>query len=186
MYRTPKPQASHTVHVVQRMAPGGIETFVLDLARQTDWRNSIVSLEGTRAGLIDGWPALAAVSDRVVALGARAGVRPRLVSKLASTFRSLGPTSVMLHHIGPLLYGGLAARLAGVSRIIYVEHDVWHYAAAPRHRTIVRGMERLLKPKHVCQSAVTAARLGEILPGADIATIQTGIDCPPSAPMAQI
>ncbi len=169
-------QYPNTVHIVQRMATGGIETFVLDLVNQPSQRDFAVSLEGTREALIEDWPALASVSDRLAGLGAHSGIRPGIVLKLVKVLRDLRPASVMLHHIGPLLYGGIAARLAGVPNIIHVEHDTWHYTAQPRHRLIARGVERLVRPRHICQSKATARQLAAILPGADISTIPAGID----------
>ncbi len=55
-------------HIVQRMAPGGIETVVLDLAR-ADSDLTVISLEGTRESLVAAWPALAALGARLVGLG---------------------------------------------------------------------------------------------------------------------
>ena len=87
-------------------------------------------------------------------------------------FRS---AEVVLHHIGPLLYGGLAARLARVPRIVHVEHDVWHYDQPGRQR-LARWLERLVRPHHVAVSEGAGARLREMLPGAAITVIPNGID----------
>ncbi len=164
------------VHIVQRMALGGIETFVLDLARQPGTKTYVISLEGTRTELVAPWPALAPIADRIVALGAGSGFKPKLIAQLRDILRDIRPASVMLHHIGPLIYGGLAARLAGVPRIVHVEHDTWHYTAHPRHRLIARGLEMLLRPQHICQSMATAKTLAAILPRARISVVPAGID----------
>jgi glycosyltransferase involved in cell wall biosynthesis len=164
------------VHIVQRMALGGIETFVLDLARQPDDKAYIISLEGTQAELVEPWPALACISDRIMGLGAGGGFKLSLVFEIRDILREIRPASVILHHIGPLIYGGLAARLAGVSKIVHVEHDTWHYNAHPRHRLIARGLEILLRPQHICQSKATAQKLTAVLPGARIAIVPAGID----------
>ncbi len=170
------PQCPDAVNVVQRMALGGIETFVLDLTRQPSTQSSIISLEGTPEELVEGWPALAPISDRIIGLGGKGGVRPTIILQLARVLKELRPVSVMLHHIGPYLYGGIAARMAGVPNVIHVEHDTWHYSEKPRHQLIVRSLENLVKPLHICQSKATARQLSEILPGADIKIVPTGVD----------
>jgi glycosyltransferase involved in cell wall biosynthesis len=173
---TPLSQRPDAVNIVQRMTLGGIETFVLDLVRQPDQKNTIISLEGTREELVQEWPALAPVAGKIIGLGGKGGIRPSAVLRLARILKDLRPTSVLLHHIGPLLYGGIAARMAGVRNVIHVEHDTWHYSAKPRHELIARRLESFLKPRHVCQSRTTAKRLSEILPGASIEIVPTGVD----------
>lgn len=165
-----------TVHIVQRLAPGGIETLVLDLARDTHSRIGILSLEGSRGDLIRAWPALAPVADRIEAFDAGAGLKPALVARLMQTLRRIGPRAVVLHHVGPLIYGGLAARLAGVPRIVHVEHDVWHYGQNARRTSLTALIERLVKPHHVAVSEQGAATLRAMLKGAAISVIHNGID----------
>ena len=40
-------RSARVVHIVQRMAPGGIETLVLDLVAQSGSQGDIFSLEGS-------------------------------------------------------------------------------------------------------------------------------------------
>jgi len=164
------------VHVVEHLAPGGIETLACDLVRESDHQARIISLAGTTDALVSDWPALKPIRNMVEGLEAGAGLRPALVQRLARRLRSLRPRAVVLHHIGPLLYGGLAARIAGVPRVIHVEHDVWHYRAHPRHRRLTVWAERLVRPTHVALSQGSADVLREMLPGACIDVIPTGID----------
>ena len=163
-------------HVVEHMAPGGIETLALDLVRGSDGAARVISLAGKTAELAEAWPALAQISRIVEGMDGGGGPRPVLVRRLAKRLRALRARAVVLHHIGPLLYGGLAARLAGVPAIIHVEHDVWHYDAHPRHRFLTRLTERLVRPHHVALSDSAAATLREIIPRARIEVIPTGID----------
>ena len=163
------------VHVVQRMAPGGIETLVLDLVATGSDADLIVSLEGTCSELIAAWPRLADFRDRLVALDCAPGLKPRLVAQLFGLFRHRQPKAVILHHVGPLVYGGLAARLAGIGNIIHVEHDVWHYEA-PRRRLIARLMQRVVAPSHIAVSYQAASELRKIVGTARITVVHNGVD----------
>ncbi len=164
-----------SIHIVQRMAPGGIETLALDLVRSGDGHDRILSLDGNAADLIAAWPALQAVAGRLEAFGAAAGFKPGLVLRLARRLYALKPQAVFLHHIGPLLYGGIAARLARVPRIVHVEHDVWHYGDA-RHKQITAWIERLVRPHHVAVSRNAADAIHGFLETAAVSVIPNGID----------
>lgn len=166
---------ARSVHIVQAMAPGGIETLVLDLARDETSNTWVFSLQGDSAALTAKWPALAPIAGRIVGFDAAQGLKPALIFKVARRLREIGATSVFLHHVGPLIYGGLAARLAGVPRIVHVEHDVWHYAQ-PRRRLIASVIERLVRPHHVAVSAHAASVLRAMLPSPAVSVIPNGID----------
>jgi glycosyltransferase involved in cell wall biosynthesis len=173
----PAPAQLHpVVHVVEHMAPGGIETLARDLIHASDGHGRIISLQGATDTLIADWPALEPVANVIEGLETGGGLRPAMVRRLARRLRALRARAVVLHHIGPLLYGGLAARMAGVPRVIHVEHDVWHYQAHPRHRRLTQWAERLVRPAHVALSQGAAAVLREMLPRACIEVIPTGID----------
>mgnify|MGYP001767282058 CR=1 FL=1 len=116
-------ERSGTVHIVQRLAPGGIETLALDLIRSGGPDDRIISLEGTAGGLVDAWPALQPIRQRIEAFAAGPGLKPGLVWRLASRLRTLAPRAVIAHHVGPLVYGGVAARLAGVPRVTIVMRE---------------------------------------------------------------
>jgi glycosyltransferase involved in cell wall biosynthesis len=162
------------VHIVEHMAPGGIETFVLDLLRVGEASDRIFSLQGNKAKLLSNWGALQEFGDRLEAFDRQQGIRPGLAGVIASRLRAVRPRVVFVHHIGPLIYGGLAARLAGVPRLIYVEHDAWHYTIA-RHRKLVRCCFWLLRPKVVAVSNHVSTALTRMMPRLDLAVIPPGI-----------
>lgn len=164
-----------SVHIVQKMAPGGIETLTLDLVRNGDGDDRIFSLEGEPGDLVAHWPALLPVAQRLEAFAAGPGLKPALVFSLARRLRQLRPQAVFVHHIGPLLYGGLAGRIAGVPTIAHVEHDVWHYEQ-PSHRRIIGWAEPLIRPHHVAVSQNAAGVISAMLPGASVSVIPNGID----------
>lgn len=164
------------VHVVQRMELGGIQTLMLDvLQARRNPADRLYSLEGTQPELITAWPRLEAFADRLVAFDHQGGVRPSLTLRVARQLRRDRPRSVVLHHIGPLLYGASGARLAGIRRVLHVEHDVWHYADAS-HRRIAAFSSRLFRPRHVAVSEPHVGRMHEIMGDRPIAVIPPAID----------
>jgi glycosyltransferase involved in cell wall biosynthesis len=162
------------VHVVERLAPGGIETFVLDLIRSGSGMDRVISLQGTVPTLLSAWPALGDISDRLDALERGPGLQPALVPRLVRTFRTIRPQAVVLHHIGPLLYGGLAAKLAGVSPILYVEHDAWHYQNR-RECLIAAACFRLIRPRVVAVSDQVGEAISRIAPKLPVTVIPPGV-----------
>jgi glycosyltransferase involved in cell wall biosynthesis len=171
------------VQVVQHLRPGGLEVMALDLLRQAPAgvRVHLVSLDGDRVAALAAWPRLAEVEADLTFLGKRPGRDPRLVMKLARLLRSLQATAVQTHHIGPLLYGGLAARLAGVPRLVHVEHDAWHLAD-PADARLHRRLVRWLRPTIVAVSATVATAVERHLGQAGIAVIANGVDTVRYAP----
>lgn len=116
-----------TLQVVQKLAPGGIETLALALSTALPGRNAIFSLEGEATALRTAWSSAAATETDIEAFNKRPGIDLSLVFALARRMRALRPRAVITHHIGPLLYAGAAARIARVPRLAHVEHDIWHF-----------------------------------------------------------
>ena len=79
------------------------------------------------------------------------------------------------HHVGPLLYGGLAARLAGIRRLVHTEHDAWHLTD-PRRRRLQAGLVGLLRPCLVADAALVRDSAEAALPGRRYAVIGNGVD----------
>ena len=163
------------IHIVQRLAPGGLEVLAIELARGIGTASRIISLEGDSAALTDGWHRLKDPSIDVVGLDKTAGFRPGMVRKVFSAIAAAKPHAVITHHIGPLIYGGIAARLAGVPLLVHVEHDAWHLRAG-RHRLIMRALVGVLKPRLVAVSDLGAAEFCRHLPDTRIRAIPNGID----------
>ncbi|MEM8548549.1 MAG: glycosyltransferase, partial [Pseudomonadota bacterium] len=149
--------------------------MALDLADAAPG-STIISLEGSTDAVRVAWPRAANAKSDVIALGAPEGFSPQLVWKLAGVLRRLKPSGVVLHHIGPLIYGALAARLVGTKPIIHVEHDVWHYSRNARNAALSRLIERVAKPHHVCLSQSATRTVAETLQTGRIHVVRTGID----------
>ena len=64
------------IHVVQHLAPGGLETLTLDLLRLAKPADQvlIVSLEGTKDESIKNWPKLQPYHNQIVFLDKEPGV----------------------------------------------------------------------------------------------------------------
>lgn len=171
----PSRGARGVIHIVERMAPGGIETLVLDLVRGGAGRDAIFSLQATRSELAGRWTTLHDLDGALEGFGRKPGIHPGLSVALALRLADLRPRAVFVHHMGPLLYGGAAAMLARVPRLVHVEHDAWHYAEAGS-RTLMRWCARAFRPKLVAVSDQVARTLGEIVPGRAIRVVAPGID----------
>ena len=165
---------SVVVHIVQRMAPGGIETLVLDLAR-SDPGVRVVSLDGDIATLVKAWPPLLDLSDRFIALGKSPGLVPKLIPRIARLLRDWRASAIVAHHVGPLLYGGLAARLAGIAVRVHVEHDSWHYQDQSRAK-LGRLLNTLVNPRRVAVSRTTAEAASSALASSLFEIIPNGVD----------
>lgn len=168
-------EKSVVVHIVNQMRPGGIETMVLDITRSSRHASRIMSLEGSTQTLLANWGALSAISDAIEGLERPPGFTPGFVLRLARRLRQLKPKAVFLHRLGPLLYGGLAARLAAVPTIVHVEHDVWQYDDS-RRRRLLEWSVRLVRPVHFAVSPAIAETLGEILPDPEVHVVPGGVD----------
>ena len=167
--------AGGIVQIVQRLIPGGIETLALELATRLPGDNCVLSLEWSNAQIIANWPAMGHTASRFEGLEKVPGLRPAFVFALARRLKALKPRAVMAHHIGPLLYGGFAARLAGVPRFVYVEHDVWHYDAG-QDRRMARVTSLLTRPTIVAVSQSVARTVREVMPSCQVEIIPNAVD----------
>lgn len=166
------------IHVVQHLSPGGLEVMALELARAQDVRPGgalVISLEGQAAEALAAWPRLQAERARLIFLGKRPGLDATLTWRLAALFRRLRPACVHTHHVGPLLYAGPAARLAGIGTRLHTEHDAWHLSD-PRRRRLVRAALRLARPVLIADAPVVAANVHAAIGGALPRVVLNGVD----------
>ncbi|MEL7487036.1 MAG: glycosyltransferase [Pseudomonadota bacterium] len=171
-----------TVQIVQHLQPGGIETLALDLLQNPHASPSFcISLEGDRQTAIARWSRLAPFQDQLIFMGKKRGLQPGLALRLARVLRRLSASVAHTHHVGPLLYGGAAARIAGV-RLLHTEHDAWHLENEKRRR-LMQALTALYSPVVVADADAVAqqfsARLGRavdhiILNGVDVAKFSPG------------
>jgi glycosyltransferase involved in cell wall biosynthesis len=165
------------MQVVQHLKPGGIETLTLDLLNHADETEHmlIVSLEGSRTRALADWPTLRPFADQLHFLDKRPGWRPGLIWQLRQLMRELNVNSVHTHHIGPLIYGGIAARLAGIGNRLHTEHDAWHLSRSRRRR--LQGMVlRVVAPQLVADADIVAESIRGYWPRLETRVIRNGID----------
>ncbi|MDB5357461.1 MAG: hypothetical protein JWN24_3914 [Phycisphaerales bacterium] len=162
------------VHVALQLETGGLEKLLVEFARhanrdQFDLSFVSLSTRGDVASEIEalGWP--------VLALEEPAGLRPGLVLRLAKVFRHLEADIVHAHNTKPMIYSGLAARMAGVRRTVYTRHGQRHQAA--RRQNVLFRLATRLMDAVVCVSEDSAARsIHEGVQQKRIHTIWNGID----------
>lgn len=168
---------SCVVQIVQHLKPGGIETMALSLHERylRHGRSFIVSLEGSRSTALKRWPRLLEHDAHLIFLGKQGGVDVRMLWRLLRVLKSLKPTAIHSHHIGPLLYGGLAARLKGIRCHVHTEHDAWHLQNEKR-RHLQALMLQFAKPKWVADADLVAASARQLIQRNDISVIHNGVD----------
>lgn len=164
------------VQIVQHLLPGGIESMALDLKQFNQQQPVyIISLEGTYLQAKQQWPRIADYADSLFFLNKRPGFRWQLIQQLRQLLRQLNATTVHTHHIGPLIYGGLAARLEGVKTLIHTEHDAWHLRDQ-HHRFLQQWLLRIANPILVADAKRVADGLKTYLPKSNPLIIYNGID----------
>lgn len=177
------------LQVIQHLQPGGIESMALDLIQgQPSEQLSLVALEGHTQQALSGWPRLRAFKQQFRCLAKQSGIDWRLIWRLRQLLRTGQYDVVHTHHIGPLLYAGLAGRLARVKTIVHTEHDAWHLQQ-PKRRWLQKLLIKLVRPVLVADADLVAqamqAHLGELA----ITVINNGIDtgrfCPADRHLAR-
>lgn len=170
------------VHVVQHLRPGGLECLVLDFLRYAPahWDVRIISLEGEAEQAINDWPALQTFKNQITFLNKNGrGVSIKSIKQLVNYLLSQNIDVVHSHHIGPLLYAGISAKLASLisTRItsIHTEHDAWHLNAS-KNRALQTILLKLTKPIIVADAQAVQSTLSTLFPFTQPQTIYNGID----------
>ncbi len=171
-------QGKKIVHVVQHLAPGGLESLALELMNfaQPDDQVLIISLEGTKTASLQHWPKLRAYDNQLVFLNKKSGVQLSLMVTLIHLFKVIKPDVVHTHHIGPLLYAGIAARVAAVATRIHTEHDAWHLENK-KHQRLQGIALKAAKPTLVADAPHVKEKLNRYFSSTDSIVIKNGIDC---------
>ena len=165
---------TRVTHVILQLHTGGMEKLLVEFARHADrdrfdLRFVCIGGHGQVAAEIAGcdWP--------VICLGYPPGLRPDLIVGLARQFAAGRADVVHTHNNVPLIYGGPAARLAGVRAVVQTRHGQ-AIGTTPRHRAAFR-MATLFAGRVVCVSD-DAMRLSaaEGVSRRRLAVIRNGID----------
>lgn len=165
------------IHIVQHLKPGGIESLVLSMTDylSRNYATHIISLEGTAEEAMVHWPKLYHYHDRITFLNKKEGWDLCALKKMLAVFQKRAPLAIHTHHVGPLIYAGFAARLAGIARHIHTEHDAWHLQSKKR-RILQKTALTAAKPVIVADAVTVAKNIKRFIPSAEPLTILNGID----------
>lgn len=163
------------VHVVQHLKPGGIESLALEFQRaaQPFFDVHIISLEKHNVQCY--WNNVDGFKDFIHVLNKEPGWQANIFKQLKQFFKKVNPIYVHTHHIGPLIYGGVAARLANVKHIIHTEHDAWHLANV-KTRLIQKLFIALVRPIYVADAKFVAEQVNRLMPSLNPVVITNGVD----------
>lgn len=164
-----------TVHIIQTLAPGGIELLVMRLAAENPEKTRVLVLDQAPDRGSEAWDVAHQYAVKPRFMGKRGGVSIRLLRDLRRALAQDKPEAVFTHHIGPLLYGGLASRLAGVPNLTQVEHDAWHLDNT-RQLWLTRAAYALLRPKVAAVSKPVARDIAVRTGQSQVLVIPNGVD----------
>ncbi|RZD22807.1 glycosyltransferase [Pseudoalteromonas sp. MEBiC 03485] len=119
----------NVMHLVQHLQVGGLEKMAITLLKNSQFSSSsiIVSLEGDRQSAFEQWPELEQFSHRVICLNKKSGVSISVIAKIKALIKEHDIDIIHSHHVGPVIYAGLACALTGDSvRHISTIHDAWY------------------------------------------------------------
>ncbi|PJG58484.1 glycosyltransferase [Aeromonas cavernicola] len=174
---SPNSHHSVVVQIVQHLQPGGLEIMVLNLhqANREYQPMYIISLEGAKEDLLATWPALAPFADQIYCLAKPSAWSLTTIYRLTRLLYQLRPKVVHTHHIGPLIYGGLASKLAFVPKLIHTDHDAW-YLDDPHLCQLAKGAIKILRPVLIANAAPVARQVQDRLGPDQLQVIVNGID----------
>ncbi len=97
-----------TLHLLQHLKPGGIESLALEFQRaaQPLFDVHIISLEKHNVKCY--WNNIDGFEEFIHVLNKKPGWQMNIFSQLTAFFKKVKPIYVHTHHIGPLIYGGVA------------------------------------------------------------------------------
>ena len=165
---------ARVVHLVLQLQTGGMEKLLVEFARHADraqYALRFISLT-SRGPVAEELEALDCPTE---ALDIPPGLRPGVVWQLAKLLRSRGADVVHIHNTKPLIYGGPAARLAGIRRVVYTRHGQRHQSSPSQ--TLLFRLASHCAQRIVCVSDDSAAlSRHEGLAAQKVCRIWNGID----------
>ena len=164
--------------IIQFFEIGGIARMVLDLGRGLlahGIRTTVVAYLAD--GPVRGAMERAGLDTAFVDAGG-AGLKPQLVWRLRRFLRSHDFDLVHSHHMGPFLYGGMAARLCGLPQV-HTEHSCELYDT-PRRKLLGHLMGRCATVATVSEELSRWRR--QAFRGTACHTIPNGVHVPADVP----
>lgn len=168
------------VQVVQHLRAGGIECLVLEMMRSSlrtnDENMHIISLEGSMEEALSNWPRLLPYKKKLHFINKQPGLSISCLLKIKKLLKELQANVLHSHHIGPLLYGGIAAKWLAIDCRIHTEHDAWHMEDHKRRR-LERMLLSWVRPILVADANGVQKQLASYQPSYPTQVIHNGIDC---------
>jgi glycosyltransferase involved in cell wall biosynthesis len=163
------------LHVVNSLAPGGMENGVVNLARGLEKRGfetHVACLE-QRGAFADRLPA----ASQVVLLGKSGGFSPGAAWRLARAMAPIQPDIVHSHNIGPLIYSGLATLGGRRCAWVHGEHSqLTDEERQPRRLRQRRLFYRGCRAIHTVSVALREELIAAALPAQRLVAIANGVD----------
>jgi len=162
-------------HVVHAIGVGGIEAMVISMLDQaaSNEQVSIISLTDTHEHALQQWPCLHQHADKIICLNRKVWDL-RGLWQVYRVLKTYDPDVVYTHHVGPLIYGGIAAKLLAVKKHIHLAHDTYHLKSI-KLRIIERYLLSYLKPRVIAVSNSVAKGFKQAL-NCSSRVINNGID----------
>lgn len=168
------------VQVVQHLRAGGIECLVLEMMRVSLLSQHedmhVISLEGTMEEALSNWPRLIPYKSKMHFINKKPGISLSCLWEIKRLLTQLNADVLHSHHIGPLLYGGIAAKYMGIACRIHTEHDAWHMEDEKRRR-LESLLLKWVKPVLVADAHGVQKQLEIFQPNYQSHVIHNGIDC---------
>jgi glycosyltransferase involved in cell wall biosynthesis len=163
--------------VIYALEIGGSEMLAWQIARALNLERRYVCSVSSVQGSGSLAEVLAAEGILAKAFFKDARFDVRLVLRLAKHFRTEKIDLIHTHHLGQLLYGGVAGKLAG-ARVIHTEHE--YYTLNPlRLRRLLRVLSLLTDAVTAVAEPVTEFLHTEVgIPLQKLITIPNGVDVP--------
>ncbi|GAA2629409.1 glycosyltransferase [Actinomadura fulvescens] len=168
---------TRVLHVITGWDRGGAERQLLLLVRHLPVHCDIAVLTGTG----DLTPAARAAGIDVHHIGMRGNSDPRAVPRLARLMRRGAYDVVHTHLYRACVHGRLAARIAGIRRVIATEHSLGDGHIEGRRtstpvRLLYRATERLGETTIAVSPTVARRLRGWGVPASRLLTLPNGID----------
>ncbi|KPH94922.1 glycosyl transferase [Pseudoalteromonas porphyrae] len=168
------------MHLVQHLKIGGLEKMAVTLLQKSRYSQSsiIVSLEGDKDTAIASWPELAELNPQIICLDKQPGFKLDVVNKLVELVEQYNINIIHSHHIGPMLYGGLACVSAKNNQLKHLStvHDAW-YLNNFKQRFITKALNSLSNVHWVADAKVVADDFHSKTAINTDSTILNGVDC---------
>jgi glycosyltransferase involved in cell wall biosynthesis len=148
------PRRRRIAHITLGLDTGGQEKLLAEFARHADRRRfELFFLSLTSRGVLA--KTIEALDWPVVALEEPQGFRPDMALRILPWLRRWRIDVLHTHDCKPLLYGALAARLAGVARIVHMRHFADLPSLTRRQKWLATLAARLVDD-YVCVSEASA------------------------------